>query len=205
MTRKIRLIAGLGNPGPQHVSDRHNAGFWLLDELARRGQVHFSNQSKFFGEVTEITLETNRLRLLKPQTFMNRSGRSVAALANFFKIEPDEILVVHDEIDIPSGELRVKQGGGHGGHNGLRDIVASLGSSDFSRIRIGVGRPRDKNRVKDFVLKAPGKDEQHLIEDTIDQALSNLPELVDGQFAEAMNALHRRTRRSTVDAQSIDC
>ena len=112
---------------------------------------------------------------------------------------------MHDEIDIPSGELRVKQGGGHGGHNGLRDIVASLGSSDFSRIRIGVGRPRDKNRFKDFVLKAPGKDEQHLIEDTIDQALSNLPELVDGQFAEAMNALHRRTRRSTVDEQSIDC
>ena len=186
---------GLGNPGPQHTADRHNAGFWLLDEFARRAAVSFRSESKFSGDACEATLAGCRLRLLKPQTYMNRSGQSVAAMARFYKLDPAEILVVHDEIDIPSGELRVKQGGGHGGHNGLRDIVQHLGSADFSRIRLGVGHPGEKSRVKDFVLHAPSRDELQLINNCIDQALEFLPRLVDGHFTEAMNALHRRTRR----------
>ena len=199
MSSHIRLIAGLGNPGPQHVSDRHNAGFWLLDELARRAGSSFHAESKFHGEVCEISLTGARLRLLKPHTYMNRSGLSVAALAHFFKLEAEEILVVHDEIDIPSGELRVKQGGGHGGHNGLRDIIAHLASPSFARVRIGVGHPGEKKEVKDFVLHAPGRDEKQLIDTSIDKALDYLPQLVDGHFSQAMNALHRRTKREQVE------
>ncbi len=204
MSSKIRLVAGLGNPGSQHAADRHNAGFWLLDELARRAGSSFHAESKFFGEICEVSLAGSRLRLLKPQTYMNRSGLSVAALAHFFKFEVDEILIVHDEIDIPSGELRVKQGGGHGGHNGLRDIIQHLSSLGFARVRIGVGHPGQKDHVKDFVLHAPGRDEEALIRTSIDKALDYLPKLVDGHFAEAMNALHRRTHREQVEGDKQD-
>ena len=149
-------------------------------------------------------MDGSRLRLLKPQTYMNRSGLSVAALAHFFKFEVDEILIVHDEIDIPSGELRVKQGGGHGGHNGLRDIIQHLSSPGFARVRIGVGHPGQKDYVKDFVLHAPGRDEEALIRTSIDKALDYLPKLVDGHFAEVMNALHRRTHREQVEGDKQD-
>lgn len=201
MSTVIRLVAGLGNPGPRHVADRHNAGFWLVDELARRAGVGFLNEAKFFAEACEITLSGCRLRLIKPQTYMNASGQALGAVARFFKIEPAAILVVHDEIDIPAGELRVKQGGGHGGHNGLRDIVSHLGSADFVRLRIGVGHPGHKDQVHGHVLKAPSRDEEQTIRSCIDKAIEHIPGIVNGNLAQVMNELHRRTKRTKSDEE----
>ncbi|MGB0712581.1 MAG: aminoacyl-tRNA hydrolase [Gammaproteobacteria bacterium] len=185
----MRLIVGLGNPGPDYDQTRHNAGFWFVDELARRHGASFQNESRFHGEACRLTLNGRDLRLLKPMTFMNRSGQSIGSLARFFKIPVEHILVVHDELDLPPGSARLKKGGGHGGHNGLRDSIAHLGK-DFARLRIGIGHPGHKDKVVGFVLNRPGKDELPAIERAIDSAADAAPDLVAGDWDKAVRELH---------------
>lgn len=186
----VQLIVGLGNPGRKYEQTRHNVGFVLLDELARSKGATLKPENKFHGEVCKLVLEGRDVWLLKPDTFMNLSGKAVAALARFYKIAPESILVVHDELDIPPGQLRLKQGGGHGGHNGLRDIVAQLGSREFLRLRIGIGHPGESREVSNYVLnKAPADDQRH-IDDAIDEALRTLPQILQGELQAAMNRLH---------------
>ena len=185
----IRLIVGLGNPGPEYEQTRHNAGFWLVDQLSGNLQ----RESRFNALAGKTSIAGNEVWLLKPLTFMNRSGQSVGALARFFKINPDEILVVHDELDIAPGLLRMKKGGSSGGHNGLKDITSALGTQDYWRLRIGIGHPRTlglQQPVADFVLHRPRKDEQVLIEESIDKAVRVIPEIVEGKFEAATMKLH---------------
>lgn len=186
----IRLIVGLGNPGPEYEKTRHNAGFWLVDELAWQHKAALRAESKFFGEAARATLAAGDLWLLKPMTYMNLSGQAVAALAKFYKIAPEEILVVHDELDLPPGAARFKQGGGHGGHNGLKDIIARLGSPNFWRLRIGIGHPGDRNEVANFVLKKARAEEQQAIDDAMAKAMKVLPQAIVGEMAIAMKNLH---------------
>lgn len=186
----IRLIVGLGNPGPEYEKTRHNAGFWLVDELAWQHKAALRAESKFFGEAARATLAAGDLWLLKPMTYMNLSGQAVAALAKFYKIAPEEILVVHDELDLPPGAARFKQGGGHGGHNGLKDIIARLGSPNFWRLRIGIGHPGDRNEVANFVLKKARAEEQQAIDDAMAKAMQVLPQAIAGEMAIAMKNLH---------------
>jgi peptidyl-tRNA hydrolase, PTH1 family len=184
-----RLVVGLGNPGPEYEAARHNAGFWFVDQLAAQLRVSLAPQSKFLGRVGRA----GELWLLQPTTFMNRSGQAVAALANFYRISPDEILVVHDELDLPPGGIRLKQGGGNGGHNGLKDIQARLGTPDFWRLRLGIGHPRTLNLaqpVVDFVLHPPRKEEQPDIDQAIHRSLLAWPKLAAGDFAGAQQQLH---------------
>lgn len=187
----IRLIVGLGNPGPEYQKTRHNAGFWLVDELAWDYKQSFRAEGKFFGEVARASLPGGSdLWLLKPATFMNLSGQAVVALARFYKILPNEILVVHDELDLPPGSARFKQGGGHGGHNGLKDIIAKLGTPDFWRLRLGIGHPGDRNEVVNYVLKKPRSEEQSEIDQAMVSALAVLPQALAGDMAAAMKQLH---------------
>lgn len=187
----IRLIVGLGNPGPEYQKTRHNAGFWLVDELAWDYKQSFHAEGKFFGEVARASLAGGGdLWLLKPATFMNLSGQAVVALARFYKILPNEILVVHDELDLPPGSARFKQGGGHGGHNGLKDIIAKLGTPDFWRLRLGIGHPGDRNEVVNYVLKKPRSEEQSEIDQAMVSALAVLPQALAGDMAAAMKQLH---------------
>ena len=160
-----RLIVGLGNPGSEYDDNRHNLGFWFVDRLARELKISLNAQGKFFGRVGRL----DDLWLLQPTTFMNRSGQAVVALANFYKILPDEILVVHDELDLQPGTIRLKQAGGNGGHNGLKDIQAHLGVPDFWRLRLGIGHPGERNEVVNYVLKAPRKEEQAAIDHALDR------------------------------------
>ena len=193
MSKPIRLLVGLGNPGPRDAATRHNAGFWFADAVASRWGGSFRSQSKVFGEVADCHVGGERLRLLKPMTYMNNSGRSVAAMANFYKFESEEILIAHDEIDLPPGTVRLKRGGGHGGHNGLRDIIPQLGTPDFARLRIGVGHPGNKNAVVGYVLKAAPEEEQRLIDEAVVLAQAHFPDIVAGKFATVMNLLHRKS------------
>ncbi len=186
----IQLIVGLGNPGPEYEPTRHNAGFWFVDELARRCRQEFRAEPRFHSEVVRCPLGDGESRLQKPQTFMNRSGQAVGALMRFFKIPVEQILVVHDELDLPPGTIRLKKGGGHGGHNGLRDLISHLGSKDFHRLRIGIGHPGHRDQVVDYVLKKPSGEDRRLIEDAIYAALDVMPDVVAGEFARAMNTLH---------------
>jgi PTH1 family peptidyl-tRNA hydrolase len=186
----VALIVGLGNPGAQYQETRHNAGFWFIDQLARRQGEQFRPEKKFHGQFARVTIGGQQVWLLKPDTFMNRSGQSVAALANFYKIPLENILVVHDELDLPPGTVRLKQGGGHGGHNGLRDIVAKMGGSDFMRLRVGIGHPGDSKQVSSYVLSRASAEDERLIEASLDDALDVLPLVVSGEFQKAMNALH---------------
>ncbi len=188
----IALVVGLGNPGDRYAQTRHNAGFWFVDELARRYGGSFRSEKRFHGEVARIALPGGECQLLKPTTFMNRSGQSVAALANFFRIPPATILVAHDEIDLPPGAVRLKQGGGHGGHNGLRDIIPALGGPDFWRLRLGVGHPGHKDLVVNYVLDRPRQEEARLIEDAIQAAADQFPVMFRGDWARAQNDLHSR-------------
>jgi PTH1 family peptidyl-tRNA hydrolase len=190
MSEPIKLIVGLGNPGREYEATRHNAGFWWVDELARKHNVNFKNESKFHGLVARATLHGHEVHLLKPQTFMNVSGRAVVALALFYKILPDQILVVHDELDLPPGSAKLKMGGGHGGHNGLKDIIAQLGTKDFWRMRIGIGHPGDRAEVVNYVLNAPRKEEQGLIEDAMQHAQDVAPLIIEGKLEAAMLKLH---------------
>lgn len=191
MSSRIQLIVGLGNPGTQYEQTRHNAGFWFVEAVARRHGGIFKSESKFHGEACKVLVDGNELWLLKPMTFMNKSGQAVAALARFYKIAPENILVAHDELDLPPGTVRLKQGGGHGGHNGLRDTIAQLGGSrDFQRLRIGIGHPGHSSQVTGYVLGKAPADEQRLMEEAIDDALDILPLALGGEMQKAMNQLH---------------
>jgi PTH1 family peptidyl-tRNA hydrolase len=187
----VELIVGLGNPGPNYDRTRHNAGADLVLELAKSYQVALKHESKFFGDTAKINIDGRVVRLLIPTTFMNRSGQSVAALARFYQVPVEAILVVHDELDIAPGAARFKKGGGHGGHNGLRDIVQSLANNkSFARLRIGIGHPGDARQVADYVLKKASPADQQLITNSIDDALRTLPLAIAGQWERAMTALH---------------
>ena len=188
--RPPRLIVGLGNPGAEYSETRHNAGFWFCERLADQLGVRFSHESRFHALVANA--REAGMWLLMPQTFMNRSGQSVGALARFYRIEPAEILVVHDELDIPPGQLRLKFGGGLGGHNGLKDITAHLGTQDFWRLRIGIGHPGDRNQVVSFVLKPPRREEQELIDDAIGRALGEWPTIAKGDWNRAGTRINAR-------------
>lgn len=194
MAAGLRLIVGLGNPGTGDARTRHNAGFWFVDALATQHGAAFRQTARFFGDTCEVSCGTERVRLLKPRTYMNLSGRAVGALANFYRISPEEILVAHDEIDLPAGVARLKVGGGHGGHNGLRDIHRALAKPDYLRLRIGVGHPGHKDAVHDYVLSKPSDAQRKLIEQAIDDALAVVPEVVAGRVSKAMNALNRRDK-----------
>ena len=191
METPVELIVGLGNPGSNYDRTRHNAGADLVLELAKSYQVAMKHESKFFGDTAKINIDGRDVRLLIPTTFMNRSGQSVAALARFYQVPVEAILVVHDELDIAPGSARFKKGGGHGGHNGLRDIVQSLGNNkSFARLRIGIGHPGDARQVADYVLKKASPSDQQLISNSIDDALRSLPLAIAGQWERAMTALH---------------
>jgi len=188
----IKLIVGLGNPGPKYSETRHNAGFWFVEDLANQYRGRFLPEKKFHGEVVRINIEGHDIWLLKPETFMNRSGLSVVSLAAFYKIAPENILVAHDEIDLKAGIARLKSGGGHGGHNGLRDIIAHLGTRDFQRLRIGVDHPGSKDMVVDYVLKRPDAKDRDAIEDSINDALRIMPRVAAGEWEKAMHQLHTK-------------
>ena len=186
----IRLIVGLGNPGPDYQDTRHNAGFWFVDRLAGDHQGQFRAESKFHGMLARITLAGRDLRLLKPMTYMNHSGRSVAAVVRYFDIPVEQVLVAYDELDIPAGRIKLKQGGGHAGHNGMRDTIAALGSPDFWRLRIGIDHPGNKTQVVNYVLSRPSKEDAVAILDALDDVERSLPQLMAGEFQLAMNRLH---------------
>ena len=181
-----RLIVGLGNPGAEYEDTRHNLGFWFVDRLAAELKATLSPQGKFRSFVGR----QGELWLLEPTTFMNRSGLAVLSLANFYKILPDEILVVHDDLDLPPGGIRIKQGGGNGGHNGLKDIQAHLGTPDFWRLRLGIGHPGDRNEVINYVLKAPRREEREPIDRAIERCLLAWPKLGAGDYTAAQQTLH---------------
>lgn len=188
---KIKLIVGLANPGADYAQTRHNAGAWYVDLLAQRHQQSLKEESKFFGYTARINLAGEDVRLLVPTTFMNLSGKAVQAMANFYRIELNEILVAHDELDLPPGVVKMKLGGGNGGHNGLKDIQSKFSNNpNFYRLRIGIGHPGDKNKVVGFVLGKPPMSEQKLIDDAIDEALSCTNILMRDGFEKAINRLH---------------
>ncbi len=186
----IKLFVGLGNPGPEYEATRHNAGFWWIDALARELKLNLASERGYHGLVARGNVHGQTLWLLEPQTFMNVSGRSVAALARFYKITPQEILVVHDELDVVPGQAKLKFGGGHGGHNGLRDIHAQLGTADYWRLRIGIGHPGVKSEVVDWVLRKPAPEQRTAIEDCIDRTLKAFPALVAGEMEKATLLVH---------------
>jgi PTH1 family peptidyl-tRNA hydrolase len=186
----IDLIVGLGNPGVQYARTRHNAGFWLVDGLAAQTGAIFTAEPRYHGDTASVALGGHPCRLLKPTTFMNRSGQAVAGLSRYFRIPPERILVVHDEIDLPPGTVRLKQGGGHGGHNGLRDIIGNLGNAAFWRLRLGVGRPADRDAVVDYVLQVPPESERALILQALAAALELMPRIVAGEWQATMQVLH---------------
>ena len=188
----VQLIVGLGNPGEQYDQTRHNAGFWFVEEVARQQGAVFRPESKFFGEVAKIEIAGQQAWLLKPMTFMNRSGQSIQAMAKFYRLTPEQVLLAHDELDLPVGVAKLKTGGGHGGHNGLRDTIAALATPNFQRLRIGIDHPGDRNLVVNYVLKSPSKIEREKIDDAIYEATRVLPDILSGDFAKAMNQLHSR-------------
>lgn len=190
MSTPVKLIVGLGNPGKEYEATRHNAGFWWVDELAHTHGSSFRADAKFHGLVAKATLHGHEVHLLKPQTFMNVSGRAVGAVAQFYKLEPAQILVVHDELDLPPGSVKLKLGGGHGGHNGLKDIITHLGTRDFWRLRIGIGHPGERTEVVDYVLNAPRKEEQMLIEAALRRAQDVSALIIEGKLEAAMLKLH---------------
>ncbi|MCD8548711.1 MAG: aminoacyl-tRNA hydrolase [Aeromonadaceae bacterium] len=191
MNNPIKLIVGLGNPGPEYSQTRHNAGAWYVAELAHRHGGSLREEAKYYGLTGRIQLLGKEVRLLIPTTFMNLSGKSVSALAGFFQIPPEAILVAHDELDLPPGVARFKQGGGHGGHNGLKDIISKLGNNkEFHRLRLGIGHPGDKNKVAGFVLNKAPQSEQQLIDAAVDEAVRCTDLLFEQDMIKAMNRLH---------------
>ena len=195
----FKLIVGLGNPGSKHEKDRHNAGFWLLDEIARLYQGNWQDDPKFFGQISKIKLGSEDTYLLKPSTFMNRSGQAVAALCRFHKINPDSMLIVHDELDLKPGVARLKWAGGLGGHNGLKDISAHLNTNDYWRLRLGIGHPRDSEEgkrnldVADYVLKKPRLEEQIDIDRAMSCFLKVMPLISKNEMNAATMELHSNT------------
>lgn len=194
----IKLIVGLGNPGPEYERTRHNAGFWFAEDVAHEIGGSFASEKKFFGQIARGSGARSEVRALKPQTFMNLSGQSVAAVAKFYDIAPESILVAHDELDLEPGDIKFKFGGGHAGHNGLRDIQAKLGTGDYWRLRIGIGHPRDsanaQQPVADWVLNRPRRDEQDAIEVAIERALALLHFLIVGDTESAVKQLHTKPK-----------
>lgn len=186
----IQLVVGLGNPGKQYEDTRHNVGVWFIEALTRQYQVSLAPETKFHGLIGQCVIDSRNCRLLVPTVFMNESGLSVSSLLNFYKIKSEHMLVVHDELDFEPGVVRLKQGGGHGGHNGLRDIVAQIGSSDFYRLRIGIGHPGNRNKVTSYVLGPPNQADKQLIDQAIDDGLRVLGDVVTGSFEQAMTYLH---------------
>jgi PTH1 family peptidyl-tRNA hydrolase len=186
----LRLIAGLGNPGGEYAGTRHNVGFWFVDALARRDGVRFGAEAKLHAEAARWSSGGHALWLLRPQTFMNASGRAVAAALRYYKIEPEEMLVVHDDLDLPPGTARLKFDGGHGGQNGLRDIFAHVGHGRFHRLRVGIGHPGDRNRVTPWELGRPSASDEAAILEALGAATDILPLAIEGRFDEAMKRLH---------------
>ena len=185
----IKLIVGLGNPGDKYATTRHNAGFWFVDAVAAQNNIKLALDAKMFGFVGKLSQD---IWLLKPTTFMNASGKAVVALANYYKFLPAEILVVHDELDLLAGSAKLKFGGGHGGHNGLKDIHAALGTADYWRLRLGIGHPGHRNEVVNYVLKAPTRDENEAMQASIHTACDVVPFLLKGEFESAMLKLHTK-------------
>ncbi len=191
MSSKLKLIVGLGNPGPEYDHTRHNAGADWVDELARQFGASLTFEQRFFGNMARVFINGHDVRLLVPSTFMNRSGQSVAAISNYFKISSDEILVAHDELDLSPGVAKLKVGGGHGGHNGLRDIISSLSNNkNFTRLRIGIGHPGNSKLVANYVLKKPSLDDQIAIKSSCDRATVVIGDAVSGNLQSAMLNLH---------------
>ncbi len=189
----IALVAGLGNPGQQYAATRHNAGFWFMERLQSGYRITPSAEKKFKAKTGQFRHQDEVIRTVTPCTFMNLSGESIAPMASFYRIPPERILVIHDEIDFEPGVARFKTGGGHGGHNGLRSIIARLGCGDFPRIRIGIGHPGNHRDVSNFVLSRPPLDEVRRIEDAIDRAIAAMPDILSGNYQQAMNTLHRNS------------
>jgi peptidyl-tRNA hydrolase, PTH1 family len=187
----LRIIVGLGNPGPEHQVTRHNVGFWFVDLLARRHGGEFRDYRKYSGETARVAIDGQELILLKPTTYMNRSGLSVRQISDFYKITPDDILVAHDELDLPVGSVRLKKGGGHGGHNGLRDTIAHIGES-FWRLRLGIGHPGNKAEVIDYVLTRAPRVEEDLILEAVNTAADSVPLILEQGAERAMTKLHSR-------------
>jgi PTH1 family peptidyl-tRNA hydrolase len=190
MAANFKLLVGLGNPTAQYEKTRHNAGFWFLDEVAAQHRLPFRSEQRFHGLTARLELNGDMVFLLKPTTYMNRSGLSVGALAKFFRIAPPNILVAHDDLDLPPGVVRLKRGGGHGGHNGLRDLVANLGSADFYRLRFGIGHPGDRAAVVSYVLNTPSAEENKIISGAIARVMPIFPNLLAGKLDSVMNQLH---------------
>ncbi len=188
----LRLLVGLGNPSAEHIRTRHNAGFWFIDALARREGTRFGVDSKLHGETAKVVLDGQPLWLFKPTTFMNKSGIAIASALRYWKIEPEEMLVAHDDLDLPPGAARLKFDGGHGGQNGLRDAFAHLGHGKFHRLRLGIGHPGHKDRVTPWVLGRPGVADEAAIIGAVGAALDVLPLAVAGEFSEAMKRLHTK-------------
>ena len=186
----LQLVAGLGNPGAKYAQTRHNAGFWCVDEVARRYDARFKAESRYKSELARCSIAGNDCRLQKPMDFMNRSGLPVASLAGFYQIPRSGILIVHDDLDLPPGTVKLKKGGGHGGHNGLRDLIPHLGGNDFLRLRIGIGHPGHRDDVVGYVLKNAPRDERILIDQAIEEAVKVLPDIIAGHLDKAMKTLH---------------
>jgi peptidyl-tRNA hydrolase, PTH1 family len=191
----IRLLVGLGNPGPEYDATRHNAGFWWVDEVARKLGATLLPDRSYHGLVARVNRSDGPVWLLQPQTYMNLSGKSVAALARFFKIAPEEVLVVHDELDLMPGQMKLKLGGSHAGHNGLKDIHAQLGSPDYWRLRLGIGHPGVKAEVINYVLRKPPLAERELIDKAIDRSLESLDLVLAGDMEKAMMKIHAKPPR----------
>jgi len=186
----ISLVCGLGNPGAQYEATRHNAGFWFLDALQRVVPLPWRPETRFFGDLADTRVGQQRVRFLRPATFMNECGGAVASVCSYFDIPAEAVLVVHDDLDLPPGTVRVKQGGGHGGHNGLRDIFSKLGSREFIRLRIGIGHPGNSDDVTDWVLRKPSSEDKTAILDAIDRALGEINPMMAGDLEPVMKALH---------------
>ena len=191
MGASYQLLIGLGNPGARYEATRHNAGAWLIERVARRYASGFKSSPRCFGSIADADVGGTRVRLFRPDTFMNHSGRAVAAVAGFYKVPAERILIAHDEIDLPAGTVRLKRGGGHGGHNGLRDVVPCLGGAGFSRIRIGVGHPGSRERVVGHVLDRPPPAERAAIDQAIERVMEDVERIVGGDLEGVMNTLHR--------------
>ena len=192
----ISLIAGLGNPGPGYAQTRHNAGYWFLDALQRRTVFSYRSETRFRAELADILVGGQKLRLLRPTTWMNESGGPVSAVARYFGIEPAQVLVVHDDLDLPPGIARLKRAGGHGGHNGLRSIFQELGSQDFPRLRLGIGHPGSPDDVTDYVLRTPSIDDRNAIGDVIERTLDLFNGIAMGDWEKVMNQLHSNPRET---------
>lgn len=186
----IKLIIGLQNPGATYEHTRHNAGGWLTTALAKQHHLSFKIEKKMQSELADLELNTHPCKLVLPLTFMNHSGQPTRMISQFYRIQPEEILVVHDELDLPAGCIKLKTGGGHGGHNGLRDIITQLGSTAFHRLRIGIGHPGHRDLVHQYVLSKPSVSDRQLIHDAIDRGITIMPLIVSGDLARAMNQLH---------------